>query len=86
MAVDIFDVYCYSVLHTIKYHLLNRMIEDLGNFETLYFFDSSPYEHSNVHIEHYYGKTSKRRHTRMMKTVNVLREVTTGLSNTKKLV
>lgn len=70
--VERFDDHCESGLYTLKFHLLDHMVEDIRKFGTLSVLDGSPFEHFNVHIKQAYRKTSQRRSTRMMETVGVI--------------
>lgn len=71
MFLQTFNKHCDSDLYTPKYCLLNHMVEDIRNFEALY-FDRSPCEQFNVHIKQPFTRTSQWKRMRRMKTVNVM--------------
>ena len=59
-------------LFTLKFHLLDHLVEDLRNFGSLDVLSASPYEYYNAVFKRHYRETSKRRATAMEETVNRL--------------
>lgn len=72
VLIETFDERCDSELYTLKYHVLDHMLEGIQNFGTLSFLESILYEHLNVHTKQVYRITSQRTQTRMTETVNVV--------------
>lgn len=64
-----FASHCPSGLYTLKYHLLDHLVEDLERFGSISFMDAGPFEHFNVVIKQSYRMTSRRLTTRMDETV-----------------
>lgn len=72
MSVESFDEHCDTVPDTLKYPLLDRMVEDIRRFLKLRVLESRPYEHINLHINQPHKMTSQRRRKRIMQTVNAM--------------
>lgn len=70
MLVATFDRNCGSGLCTLKCHLLDHMLEDIGRPETLSGLDSSLYKHFNVHLKEAYKRSWKRTQIRMIGTIS----------------
>lgn len=73
MTVDIFDEHGDTCFCTLKYYLLDHMLEDLHKKMTLNVLNSSSYGHCNVHIRHWYRSTSPKWQTWIMETMNFRR-------------
>ena len=69
-TVKLFEPYVDTGLFTLKFHLLDHLVEDLSKFTSLDFLSAGPYEYYNTKIKQSYRKTSKRRATAMEETVN----------------
>lgn len=67
-----FAEHCNTRLYTLKYQLLDSVVEDLRKFETLSLPYCSLYEHINVWLKLSYRKPTQRRHGRLLVTVNIL--------------
>lgn len=48
MLVDTIDEHSASIIYTLKYHLLDYMVSNIRQFETLFVFDSRSYDQLNV--------------------------------------
>lgn len=68
-CVHTFEKHCEHGIHTLKFHLLDHVVEDLSKFGGLNILDASPYEHFNTFFKQSYRSTSKRIATRMDETV-----------------
>ena len=73
-TVKLFEPYVDNGLFTLKFHLLDHLVEDLSKFASLDFLSAGPYEYYNTKIKKSYRKTSKRRATAMEETVKDLGE------------
>ena len=69
---SLFQVFCPTDMGTLKYHLLDHIIDDLSKFGSIRLLSASPYEHFNLQIKAAYASTSKRIRTRDVETNNIL--------------
>jgi len=67
-----FEKYCDEGLFTLKYHLMDHLVDDLEKYTDLSFIASSPYEYFNTWIKNGYRETSKRIDSALEETVKVL--------------
>lgn len=54
--VRLFGDHCDSGLFTMKFHILEHLFEDYGEFHKLQFFAVAPYGHFNVVLERSYRR------------------------------
>ena len=73
-TVQLFEPYVDTGLFTLKFHLLDHLVEDLSKFTSLDFLNAGPYEYYNTKIKQSYRKTSKRKATAMDETVKNINE------------
>lgn len=66
-----FDNLYDTDLYNLKYHLLSNMVNDIRKFGTLFVYDSSSYEHFNVHMKKALRTTLLKRKTRIMEVLSV---------------
>ena len=66
--------YHTSGLGTLKFHMLDHVVDDLADLSGIQFSDASFYEHSHVYFKEMYRSTSKRRTTVMSETVTGIGE------------
>ena len=71
---NIFEPYCDTGLVTLKYPLLDHLVEDLKKFGSLQVLSAAPFEQYNHTIKKAYSYTSKRFRTRTLETVKVLND------------
>lgn len=69
---SLFGPHCDRGLNTLKFHLLDHLVDDLQRFGTVRVLSASPYEHYNVVIKQSYSGTSKRLQTRERDTIRNL--------------
>lgn len=69
--VRTFSENCNFALYTLKYYLLDQVVQDLQKSNTLSVSHASQFEQYNVNIKHDYRQTSKWRDTCMKKTVGM---------------
>lgn len=74
MLIEAFYEHFDPGLYIIKCQLLIGMMEDRRRAGMLSVFDCSPYEHFNVNIMQAYIRTSKKRPTKIMGTVDVMKK------------
>lgn len=55
MLAKTIDKYCNSSLCTVKYHVLDDIVEDIPRFGAISVLYRSPYDQVNVHIMHDYN-------------------------------
>ena len=85
---DIFEKHVNRGLFTLKFHLLDHLVEDLRKYGTLDFLDAGPYENYNATIKGFYKLTSKRKQTAFQETINKMNSsqdddpLNNGLSST----
>lgn len=72
MFLETFYEYCDSGLHTVKYCLLDQMVQDIKGFKALSVLDSRTYERFNLRIKQTLRTTSQRRGIQMMESVHVM--------------
>lgn len=63
--------HCDSSLYTLKYHVLDHVVEYIQRFGTSSVLHSSPYEHFNVHIDQAYKRNLQRKRTKTIATVSL---------------
>jgi len=71
-VIAFFGDYCDKGVFTLKFHLLDHMVDDLRRFGSLSVLDASAYEHFNTDIKSAVRRTSQRNQFRMDETVGVL--------------
>lgn len=81
-TINLFAPHISSGLFTLKFHLLDHLVEDLTRFAGLDVLSASPYEYYNTRIKYNYRLTSKRRATCMDETVQNLDDELASLRNT----
>lgn len=69
---NLFRPHCKPGLNTLKFHLLDHLVDDLERFGTIRVLSASPYENFNLIVKQAYSGTSKRLQTRARDTVQVL--------------
>lgn len=70
ILVETFVEPCTSALYTLKYHLLDQLVEYKRRLGLIPVQHSSPHEHFNVHINQVFKRTLQRSRIQMMETVN----------------
>lgn len=60
---------CTTGLHTLKFHLLDHLAEDLGRFGSLSILSASQYEYAHTIFKRHYLRTSRRRHSALDETI-----------------
>jgi len=65
----LFGPHCENGLNTLKFHLLDHLVDELARFGTVLVLSASPYEHFNLIVKQSYASTSKRLQTRTSDTV-----------------
>jgi len=68
-ASSFFSKYVERGLYTLKFHLLDHLVDDIEKYSSLAYLDAGPYEHYNAVIKQFYRKTSKRLNTALDETV-----------------
>ena len=68
----LFRPHCERGLNTLKFHLLDHLVDDLQRFGSIHILSASPYEHFNLIVKQAYSGTSKRLKTRATETVHIL--------------
>lgn len=68
----LFDPYVKKGLYTLKFHLLDHLVEDLGKYGSLDYLNGGPYEYFNAVVKQHYRDTSKRKPTALEETANHL--------------
>ena len=68
----LFGPHCDRGLNTLKFHLLDHLVDDLERFGTIHVLNASPYEHFNLIVKQSYAGTSKRLQTRERDTIQNL--------------
>lgn len=68
----------------VEFHLLVHLVENLGRFESLNFTDAAPFENFNVLIKQSYRMTSRRRSTKMKKTVESMSNALMKIKKSKR--
>lgn len=68
-----FDKHCTSGLYTLKYRLLDCMVNDHRTSETLSVFDRGPDQRFSSYIKHTYKRALQRRKAEKKESVKVLR-------------
>jgi len=81
-TTNLFAPHIRSGLFTLKFHLLDHLVEDLTRFAGLDVLSASPYEYYNTRIKYNYRLTSKRRATCMDETIHNLDNELASLGNT----
>ena len=72
-------------LYTLKFHLLDHLVLDLGRYTSLDFLDAGPYEYYNTRIKQAYRLGSRRKATALEETVqNIQQGTQSSLSGIKK--
>lgn len=72
MLLETIDEHYNFCQYTLKYYLLDHMVDHIQKFETLSVLGSSAYDHFNVLIKQSTRRSLQRRQSRMMETVKVL--------------
>ncbi len=62
-CVNLFSPFVDKGLFSLKFHLLDHLMEDLRKYGNLDFLDAGPYENYNFVIKEFYRMTSKRKKT-----------------------
>lgn len=70
----VFDPYVQKGLYTLKFHLLDHLVEDLLKYGSLDYLNAGPYEYYNTVVKKHYRATSKRRSTALEETANRMSE------------
>lgn len=65
--------------HTLEFHVLDRLVEDLERFESIPTTDARPFEHFSVLIKQSYGTTSRRLSTQLHETVQDMSSTARGV-------
>jgi len=81
-VMQFYGKYCEKGLFTLKFHLLDHMVEDMRKFGTLSVLDASAYEHFNTDIKAAVRRTSQRSQYRMDETVAVLSDPLQAMEGT----
>lgn len=68
----LFGPHCDRGLNTLKFHLLDHLVDDLQRFGTIRVLSASPYEQFNLIVKQSYSGTLKRLHTRERDTIHNL--------------
>lgn len=68
----LFGPHCSHGLNTLKFHLLDHLVDDLERFGSIHVLSESLYEHFNYIVKQAYNSTSKRLKTRTADTVSNL--------------
>lgn len=72
MFVETFYEHCDFGLYTLKYPLLDQVVEYIIIFEALSVLDSRAYEQFNVHMKQAFRTTSRGRRTQIKETVHMM--------------
>ena len=70
----VFDPYVQKGLYTLKFHLLDHLVEDLLKYGSLDYLSAGPYEYYNTVVKKHYRGTSKRKTTALEETANRMSE------------
>jgi hypothetical protein len=66
----VFDPYVNKGLYTLKFHLLDHLVEDIMKYGSLDYLSAGPYEYFNTVVKKHYRATSKRKTTALEETAN----------------
>lgn len=72
LTIKTFQDFCVSGLFTLKFHLLDHMVEDMERFGSLQVLDASAFEHYNTDIKAAIRRTSQRKSSCMEEAVSIL--------------
>ena len=71
-AVEVFGPYQKSNMGTLKFHLLDHLVEDLGRFPNIEVLNAGIYEYSHCIVKRMYNHTSRRKNSAMSESVRML--------------
>lgn len=71
-AVELYESYQASGMGTLKFHLLDHLVDDLRRMGGIHTLDAGLYEHSHARVKRWYNRTSKRRATAMSESMEIL--------------
>jgi hypothetical protein len=72
LVSSVFRPHFENSILTLKFHLLDHVVDDLERFGSIKVLSASPFEHFNLNIKQAYAKTSRRYLTRSRETFNNL--------------
>ena len=83
----LFEPYVQKGLFTLKFHLLDHLVEDLSKYGSLQYLDSGPYEYFNSVLKRFYRETSRRKGTALEETLQTMSNASaeTGTVSKKKV-
>lgn len=67
--VDLFARYQPSGMGTLKFHLLDHLVDDIKRLGSISVMDAGPFEYSHTLFKQQYRGTSKRRHSAMKESI-----------------
>lgn len=82
-CIKLFGESCKTGLHTLKFHMLHHLAENVEKYIDVTLMEGSPYEHFNLLIKKEYWGTSKRMKTVMDETASRIGHATTKMYENK---
>lgn len=71
-AAELYGPYQSSEMGTLKFHLLDHLVDDIRRMGGVGPLDAGLYEHSHLIVKRWYSKTSKRRETAMSESMELM--------------